>query len=145
MKTISNLLFAAAAASVMSTPLFAQDAAMTDMSTMTCADLMKMDETGMMSAASHAEMMMQMNAMSDADKTAMDGKSTTDMTNMTDEQKSANRMTMMQTEMQTKMDAMTDDEKAAQMKTTQDMMTKMETACAGKDTMTVDEVMKSSM
>ena len=145
MKRFSNLLCAAAAACVMSTPLFAQDAALTDMSTMTCGDLMKMDQSGMMSAASHAEMMMQMNGMSDADKTAMDGRSATDMTNMTDEQKSAQRMAMMQTEMQTKMDAMTDDEKAAHTKTSEEMMTKMQTACAGKDTMKVDEVMKSSM
>ena len=141
MKSFSKLLSVAAAACVMSTPLFA----MTDMATMTCGDLMKMDQTGMMSAASHAEMMMQMNAMSDADKTAMDGRSTTDMTNMTDEQKSTNRMTMMQTEMQTKMDAMTDDEKAAHTKTSEEMMTKMQTACDGKDTMKVDDVMKSSM
>ena len=144
MKKLSAFLLATSIAGLMSTPSLAEDKMM-DMTTMTCGDLMKMDKDGMMSAASHAGIMMQMDAMSDADKKAMEDKMATETAGMSDADKKSHMMMAMQTDMKTKMDAMTDDEKAAQMKTDTDMMTKMETACKDKDDMMVTDVMKSTM
>ena len=144
MKNLSAFLFATVAAGLMSTPSFAEDKMM-DMTTMTCGDLMKMDKDGMMTAASNAGMMMQLDAMSDVDKKAMDDKMAAETAGMSDADKKSHMMMAMQGDMKTKMDAMTDDEKAAQMKMDTDMMTKMETACKGKDDMMVTDVMKSTM
>ena len=144
MKNLSAFLFATVAAGLMSTPSFAEDKMM-DMTTMTCGDLMKMDKDGMMTAASNAGMMIQLDAMSDADKKAMDDKMAAETAGMSDADKKSHMMMAMQGDMKTKMDAMTDDEKAAQMKMDTDMMTKMETACKGKDDMMVTDVMKSTM
>lgn len=142
MKNYSALLLATVAAGFLSTPSFAQDKMM-DMSTMTCADMMKMDKTGMMMTASDAEIMKKMDAMSDADKKAMTDKMATETTGMSDADKNAYHMKAMRDDMKAKMDKMSDADKATQMKMTEDTMMKMETACKGNDTMTMTDVMKS--
>ena len=143
MKTYSAFLLATVAVGFLAIPSFAQDKMM-DLSTMTCADLMKMDKDGMMMTASNADMMMQMDAMSDADKKMMADKMATETAGMNDADKNAHMMMAMQADMKTKMDAMSDADKATHMKAMEDMSMKMEGACKGNDTMTMTDVMKAT-
>ena len=141
--TLTRFLILPAAVLTLALPPFAQDAMMGDMSTMTCGDLMKMDKDGMMKAADNMDMMMQMDAMSDADKAAMAEKMKAETAGMTEAQMHEHMMMAMQDDMKMKMDAMTDDQKAEHMKMTEASMTKMETACKGHDDMTVTDAMGS--
>jgi threonyl-tRNA synthetase len=76
---------------------------------------MKMDHDGMMKAADNAEMAMKSEGMSDADKATM----------------------------QQQMDNMTETEKTDHMKVSEENVTKLQTACAGNDSMTVMDAMKA--
>ena len=143
MKNYSTFLIATVAAGFLSGPLLAQDAAMMDMSTMTCADLMKMDQPGMMSAASTAEVMMQMSAMTDAQKAIIDDKYAVETQDMTAPKKLQFMATAMLAENLVKMNAMSDADKAAAMKMTESHMAMMEAACKGNDAMMMNDVMKA--
>jgi len=139
MNKYKALLLAPIALAMFAAPTLAQTAKM-DMSTMTCADMMKMDKTGMMEASQHARMMIKYNDMTDADKKAMDDKSATATKDMSAEDKQAYMMTEMMTEDTAMMDTMTADEKTAAMKTQEDSMMKMEADCKGNDTMLLKDM-----
>ena len=143
MKNYSTFLIATVAAGFLSGPLLAQDAPMMDLNVMTCADLMKMDQPGMMAAATTAEMMMQMSAMTDAQKAIIDDKHAVETQDLTAPKKLQFIAMALLAENKAKTDAMSDADKAAARKMTESHLAKMEAACKGNDAMMMGDVMKA--
>jgi hypothetical protein len=138
---LTHALLAPLALVALTLPLSAQTTPMTDMSTMTCADLAKLDQTGMMQASDQHMMLSSYADLTETDRTAMDAKLgvTAEMDEM---QKNEKILTGMAADHTAMMSSMTEEQKTAATKASEDHMAELTAACAGNDTMLLQDAIK---
>ena len=130
------------AACLLAAPAFAQSSY--DLGTLTCAQLMQMDETGMRDVYGRTTVMMRYDEMPETDRTAMEAELGDKLQGVSDRDRQEAIYQAMAEADQARMDQMSEEEKTTQMSMMDSEIEALQAKCEGHDEMLVRDAAMGS-